>query len=361
MLDRLWTETATGQVTVFFGRNVAARLADLEQTRPEAPFSRLLVARRWPRVPPREWMIEQTTTLLGRTALSFWPDWFDDDRDLKKDTVGESRLDQIARRKRAVLMPWFHRAKRYCRHGRPPLMKRHPPELQLRQLALAIGMERLLLVLALDAETLERGDAKCFADVCLWIAQTTQLRVAVLLEDHLIESPGLETLACNALSLSGEERISTSNSVVSSVPKSRDVDPKPLVKSAPRTQRSVKHFAWPILGRPHPLSPAEQRLARFLNADASLAGLFQFNVLVETHRGDRYIVDLCCHLAKLIIEVDGYSAHSGRAIFQSDRKRDFELAIEGYTVVRLTHAEVMRDIAAVMEKIRAILETQDIC
>jgi very-short-patch-repair endonuclease len=115
-----------------------------------------------------------------------------------------------------------------------------------------------------------------------------------------------------------------------------------------------------MIGRPHPLSPAEQRLAHFLSVDSTLAGLFQFNVPVQTHRGERYIVDLCCHLAKLIIEVDGYSTHSSRAIFQSDRKRDFELAIDGYTVVRLTHAEVMSDIAPVMEKIRALLDNKHV-
>jgi len=139
-----------------------------------------------------------------------------------------------------------------------------------------------------------------------------------------------------------------------------DEDPEETVASidGPKKctgQRGNKGFAWPIIGKPHPLSLSEQRLSRHLNADSDLRGLFQFNWPIETYTGNHYIVDLFCKTEKLIIEVDGYSTHSGRTSFQADRDRDFSLTVDGYTVVRLTHAEVMGDIDRAISKIRSIM------
>lgn len=44
---------------------------------------------------------------------------------------------------------------------------------------------------------------------------------------------------------------------------------------------------------------------------------------------------------RLVIEVDGSRHHSGREEFENDRRRDFELAMRGYVVLRLSYSMVV--------------------
>ncbi|WP_394554342.1 endonuclease domain-containing protein [Agromyces sp. MMS24-JH15] len=46
---------------------------------------------------------------------------------------------------------------------------------------------------------------------------------------------------------------------------------------------------------------------------------------------------------RLVIEADGRAWHSGAAAFDRDRRRDFELVIQGYLVLRLSCSQVMED------------------
>jgi very-short-patch-repair endonuclease/predicted transcriptional regulator of viral defense system len=57
----------------------------------------------------------------------------------------------------------------------------------------------------------------------------------------------------------------------------------------------------------------------------------QCNVLVEG-----VLVDTVWPAARLIVELDGYGFHRGRAQFESDRRRDAALLLAGYRVIRLT-------------------------
>ena len=42
----------------------------------------------------------------------------------------------------------------------------------------------------------------------------------------------------------------------------------------------------------------------------------------------------------------------------SDRHRDYELLLSGYTVLRLSHDEVMADVTTALEKIRRVSRLQ---
>src|SRR5262245_25177055 len=57
-----------------------------------------------------------------------------------------------------------------------------------------------------------------------------------------------------------------------------------------------------------------------------------------------YIVDFCCPLLKLIVEVDGLS-HVGRA--SADARRAQILQAHGYRVLRVTNDDVLKDVEAV--------------
>jgi hypothetical protein len=46
---------------------------------------------------------------------------------------------------------------------------------------------------------------------------------------------------------------------------------------------------------------------------------------------------------RLIVEVDGYAAHSGRRAFERDRRKDAALQAQGYRVLRLSYRQVMNE------------------
>jgi very-short-patch-repair endonuclease len=111
----------------------------------------------------------------------------------------------------------------------------------------------------------------------------------------------------------------------------------------------------PWRGAPHPLSEMEQRLAAMLGKDAELAELFRFNWFVDTVRGSRPKVDLVWIDGRLVVELDGYPDHTTRGAFISDRHRDYELALSGYTVLRLANEEIAQDFGRAIEKIRDLV------
>ncbi|TXK44868.1 endonuclease domain-containing protein [Pontibacter qinzhouensis] len=63
-----------------------------------------------------------------------------------------------------------------------------------------------------------------------------------------------------------------------------------------------------------------------------------------------YIADFLCKELKLIIEVDGYS-HNFK--FEEDKQRDAALAELGFTTLRFTHEEMMRDLDNVQRTIES--------
>ena len=63
-----------------------------------------------------------------------------------------------------------------------------------------------------------------------------------------------------------------------------------------------------------------------------------------------YIVDFYCPAGKLIVEVDG-GQHCSEQGFEKDRNRDQCLTRLGFTVLRFSNTEVLRNITAVVEKI----------
>jgi very-short-patch-repair endonuclease len=98
-------------------------------------------------------------------------------------------------------------------------------------------------------------------------------------------------------------------------------------------------------------SPGEARLVRWLRA----AGL---PAPVQQHEVDGYRVDLAYPDHGVLIEYDGFDAHSTRTRFDHDRKRGNRLALRpGATVLRYTSAstqeEVVRDVTAALRRAAA--------
>jgi hypothetical protein len=58
---------------------------------------------------------------------------------------------------------------------------------------------------------------------------------------------------------------------------------------------------------------------------------------------------------RLVVELDGYAFHRGRDAFERDRQRDANLALAGYTVLRLTDRRLRDEPQTVAGEIRSLL------
>ena len=69
-----------------------------------------------------------------------------------------------------------------------------------------------------------------------------------------------------------------------------------------------------------------------------------------------YTVDFLWSEASLVVETDGWRAHSGRQAFEDDRARDAFLRQKGYEVLRFTWRQLENDPSAVLSLLRRYLE-----
>jgi len=279
-------------------------------------------------------ILQDTLRNLAEIALGMWPAWYGQPTIyLQPAHLELLPSEQIYAFHPNISPPWFQRASQLCQKSKLPLIKKLPRNLQLSQLALTIDPNNLTFILAICDPTPLPERLFSVSRLSTWLAQETGARVAVLIPPDLTHHAGLAPILYEAATLATQSQ------------------------SAPESQPEEKerHTIWPIEGRPHPSSPGEQRLAAALAQDTELAALFQFNQPIITNAGTTYFVDLLWSVGQVVIEVDGYSYHSGPIPFRVDRQRDYELLISGYIVLRLPHDEVMNDVKAALKKIRAVV------
>jgi very-short-patch-repair endonuclease len=74
-----------------------------------------------------------------------------------------------------------------------------------------------------------------------------------------------------------------------------------------------------------------------------------------------YVADFYCHQAKLVIEIDG-SIHNDPSIKEADRIRQEEIEKWGYTIIRFTNQQAMKNseevIKIITEKILELTNLQ---
>jgi very-short-patch-repair endonuclease len=97
-------------------------------------------------------------------------------------------------------------------------------------------------------------------------------------------------------------------------------------------------------------SEAERRLLALIRA-AGLP-LPETNVRVLGHE-----VDVLWRDARLIVEIDGFSAHGTRAAFERDRARDATLVAAGYRVIRITWRQLEDEPTRTVARLATALAT----
>ncbi|MGZ4181693.1 MAG: DUF559 domain-containing protein [Solirubrobacteraceae bacterium] len=71
-----------------------------------------------------------------------------------------------------------------------------------------------------------------------------------------------------------------------------------------------------------------------------------------------YTADFVWREQKVIVELDGYDYHRGRAAFERDHQRDAEHQRMGYLVIRVTGRQLHREPEAILVRIAAALATR---
>ncbi|WP_322748650.1 MULTISPECIES: endonuclease domain-containing protein [unclassified Frankia] len=113
----------------------------------------------------------------------------------------------------------------------------------------------------------------------------------------------------------------------------------------------------PLAGRPHPASQAEHILETALAARPWAMGrtwnqIYRFGPLVNPVR-----LDLAWSAERCVVEVDG-PEHCGLARYEADRRRDVDLQLDGFAVLRFTNTQILHDLDAVLLRIERFIRTR---
>ena len=307
-LDRLPLPTASRTRLVFAGRGLRGAVRDeLERRAVASSGGFRLAAIRFDRLPPLRDLIDDALDQLATLALGLYPDWYGSAarfaaigaRAAECDAALTDHLDQDDLPRRGVSAPWLRSARRLCRRDALPRPRGFPPAVQAAQLALAVDPSPLLIALVLDDESPADDALRGLSSASEWLAREARARVVLIVPDGLEGATALDGVSFEAVRVVARE-------------------PEGEAGGAARTP-PPRLVVSPLLGRPNPASRGEQLLAARLEADDELAGLFRFNIHVETRRGTSPLVDLVWEAGKLVVEVDGYYFHSNALAFSRDR------------------------------------------
>ncbi len=137
------------------------------------------------------------------------------------------------------------------------------------------------------------------------------------------------------------------------------------ILTVPQLAHAVRdRFDWP--GTPNLLSllafardGATSEAERLLIGVLRRASIRGWQTGATIRDGSGFIIgrpDILFPAARLIIEMDGYSAHSGMHAFVADRRRQNAFVNAGYRVLRVTWPDLMQRPDAIVAEIRAALE-----
>jgi very-short-patch-repair endonuclease len=117
----------------------------------------------------------------------------------------------------------------------------------------------------------------------------------------------------------------------------------------------VPSVGWPpVAGRPHPGSAAEQALEVALAAQPWAAGRAWNQTCQVAPLANPMRLDLLWAAERCVVEVDG-PEHCSPLHYDADRRRDVDLQLAGYVVLRFTNAQVMSDVSDVVSRIGRFL------
>jgi len=326
-------------------RNTLEQLVTSEQT-----LARVL-ALSWEDVPALGNELALLVAALAKATLELFPSLYGAEQapgGRWTEAEIETATHEVTRRLPDVFGPACRQILSACHRGQVPALPKLSNSEQARQLALAIEPHRLVVVIAVLNPALNAARMRALAQGAEWLAMNTGSRVVLALPTacrSVAELDHVSYAACVFVKQALEAE--TTSQPVETRALGRDGLPSAEKITAPPPHL----FVSAAVGRPHPRSEAEQELHRRLALDAELGTLFSYNQPVPTRYATAPTVDLLWEAQRLVIEVDG-NDHRGPQKFSQDRRRDYELVMSGYTVLRFTSSRVLEDPETVINEIR---------
>ena len=341
-----------------FATDLDAALEEIETFALSTSPQTIVVQLEWDQLPRLSDELEGVAGALAEAVFLRWPALYD----APFQTVDAIQPDEIVDAARKIPLVSLGAAQRVidtCLCAELPLLRQYPLADRVHQLALALAPERLLIVLTTRSTTVGRDRAVAFSRGAEWIADKTKVRVVALLPTELSGTQDFDHISYGAFH---DASALEWKALVDSAPTDTPVPPiaRPALSSMlePSTARAkgpddIRVAFGVIIGQPHPGSEAEKLLHARITADEELRWLFQYNRIVVTSSGSSPCVDLVWHEGRLVVEIDGED-HRTLGSFIGDRKRDYELLLDGYRVLRLTSHDVLGDCDLVLHKLRKL-------
>jgi very-short-patch-repair endonuclease len=340
-----------------------------------------LVTLEWERAPRLTHGLDEAAIALARAAQSLFPALYASARQREtaerwldprseQDAI-ETAVNDAAANIKGVSLSAARSMLEACRAGELPSLQAWSPAERIRQLALALDPEQLVIELLVHSpEPPSPGCLFAFGKGAEWLARNSRARVLMVVPERFVTSQELDAVTYDAIGA----RVSPDDVAGVANDNQPDARPQALKRANARRATPSTHSSLPsklsqphgekhqleapsvsvsaVLGKPHPGSEAEIKLHRRICADAELAPLFSFNQLITTQHGMTPRVDLVWAAGKLVIEVDGHRDHSRLAKFCHDRERDYQLFVSGYWVLRVPEVQVLVDGGLMLERIR---------
>ncbi|SDD97673.1 DUF559 domain-containing protein [Auraticoccus monumenti] len=122
--------------------------------------------------------------------------------------------------------------------------------------------------------------------------------------------------------------------------------------ATPRRHGNARRAEVVLDSRDAPWSPAERRAHRILRG-AGVGG-WRANVPIEVARRT-YYGDIVFARERVVLEVDGFEFHSTREAFELDRRRQNDLQLDGWLVLRVTWLMLEDEPEVVLDWVRRAL------
>jgi len=324
---RSWTDLPVGRVIRLVGATPEEIANSLSPLPEGAPAVLTLLAR--PATAPAE-VVAAALGELDAMAAHLFPDWLPGGREIRESGgAGVAAVRSLALRTASTSQhfgPFLADLAVGALTGRPVTPGKFAPEVRAaglaRVLATSYGRSHIALLVHVP------DDLPVLAEPALtggseWLAD--RARIGIWLTGRPLAATG-------------------------SAPVPMAVDVTDLVRH--RTpELATPTSAYPVVaGRPHPGSQAEQALERAL-ARCDWAVGRAWNQTHQTHRlANPMRVDLLWAAEKCVVEIDG-PEHRGALRYAADRRRDVQLQLHGYAVLRFTNDQVQYDIDTVLSQI----------